>query len=353
MRRVALDHIKEGEYLAKSIYLKGRILLMEGQKLEPRFIKRLKELGFSSVYVREKGEEEVEVEDIVSDQIKQELEMTFRKSLQEMKTKKGTFSIEHLMDLLDEAVEEIARQKKLAVAFMDIKSAEDYMYAHAVNTCLLSLAVGSKLIYDRKRLKSLAVGALLHDVGLAHLPENIVGKKGRLIEAERKIIQSHAEIGYQLLKANRELSLLSAHVAYQHHERYDGKGYPRGLEKEQIHIFARITAVCSVYDALTSDRPYRKRFLPDHAFSLLLAENEKAFDPLVLKAFIDTVALYPIGTQVQLNNGMRGVVVSVTRGATHRPTVRITHDEKGRKLDSPFEVSLLEEKTLLVQKVLE
>lgn len=354
MKRILLEHARSTDRLARSVFTsKGKVLLTAGQKLESRFVSRLKELGISHVYVEDDESQDIAVEDIVSEQLRLEMTQALRSSIARMKHKKATLEVGHLMSLLDEVIDEITQQKSLLVSFMDIRSAEDYLYAHSVNTCLLSIAVGQRFFQDKRRLKDLAVGALLHDAGMAHVPEKIVQKKARLTPPERKIVQAHTEEGYKMMKSKYEVSLLSAHIAYQHHERYDSSGYPRGLSGDMIHPFAKIVAVCSVYDALTSDRPYRRHFLPDRAFSVLLAESKKAFDPDVVRAFAECVAIYPVGTIVRLSNGMEGIVTEVKKGLSHRPKVRITKESSGKKVESLLELDLLQERTLFVEEILE
>ena len=158
----------------------------------------------------------------------------------------------------------------------------------------------------------------------------------------------HTEYGFEILRKDPSVSLLSAHCALQHHEKLDGTGYPRGLKGDEIHPYGKILAVADVFDALTSNRPYRKAMLPHEAMEILYGETYTHFDPKYVKTFQRSVATYPVGLTVKLNTGETGVVVHYEMGAPNRPTVRVLNDPTGDSVDKPYEIDLAKHPSIMI-----
>ena len=161
-------------------------------------------------------------------------------------------------------------------------------------------------------------------------------------------MKQHTTVGYELLRSQGELSVISAHVALLHHERYDGTGYPRGIPGREQHLFGRITAVADVYEALTANRVYRPGYLPHQAFEYILGGGGTYFDPEVVKAFVQSVAVYPIGTEIALSTGQKAVVSSIDPAFPHRPNVRVLYDANGKQVTKPYEIRLSEDLTTMI-----
>lgn len=353
MRKVPLNEVREGERLGRTIFAPdAKVLLAAGQRLERRFLQRLKELGYFAVYVQDQATEDIQIEEVVSEQTRSELTMELKNTCRKLKVTEQSLNVGSLISLVDEVVSEVASKPNLLISFLDIRSKEDYLYAHSVNCCILGIQLATGFFTDLRRLKDLGVGLLLHDVGMVDIPHEVANKAGKLSPSEREKMAQHTQIGFESLRRKDEISLLSAHIAYQHHERSDGTGYPRKLPGDQVHPYAKICTVVDAYDALVSDRPWRKRFTPDRALNLLLLESGKAFDPLVIQKFKENVAIYPVGTMVRLSTQETAVVKSVQKGLSHRPVVRVIKDPKGRDLPSPHEIDLMQERTILIEKVL-
>lgn len=353
VRRVPLNEVKEGERLGRTLLSSdGKVLLAAGQRLEERFLQRLKELGYFAVYIQDQATEDIEIEDVVSEQTRSELTLELVRTCQKLKVTEQTLNVGSLISLVDEVVSEVASKPNLLISFLDIRSQEDYLYAHSVNSCILGIQLATGFFTDVRRLKDLGVGLLLHDVGMVEMPRDVVNKAGKLTPSEKEKVNQHAKLGFEGLRRKDEISLLSAHIAYQHHERYDGTGYPRKLAGDQVHPYAKICAVVDAFDALVSDRPWRKRFTPDRALNLILLESGKAFDPLVIQKFRENVAIYPVGTMVRLSTHETAVVKSVQKGLSHRPVVRVIKDAQGREVPDPYEIDLMQERTILIEKVL-
>lgn len=222
----------------------------------------------------------------------------------------------------------------------EIKSVDDYTFEHSVNVCVLSLITGIGLGFDIQRLRELGVGAMMHDIGKLCIPRKILKKPSQLTVEEFEEIKKHTVLGYELLRKSNQVSMISAYIAFGHHERYDGSGYPLQLKGDNIQICARVVAIADVYDALTSDRVYRKKLRTNEVYEYITTLGANHFDPSVIESFVKYVSVYPVGTGVLLNTKERGIVVRDNKIAPTRPVVRIVYNEKMQKQSIYKEIDL-------------
>lgn len=212
--------------------------------------------------------------------------------------------------------------ENLLIQLASLKSYDHYLITHSINVCIFSLFLGHKLKLDDKDLNTLGLGALLHDIGKMNVPARILNKPGKLTPAEYETIKCHTEEGYNRLKGN--LPEESLRIIRDHHERCNGTGYPRKLANEEINLLTRCVAIADVYDALTTDRCYRKRMLPHDGMEVLMADSAtESLDRNLVTLFLREVAMYPLGTTVKLSNGEIGVVTSIPKHFPMRPNVKI------------------------------
>jgi len=229
------------------------------------------------------------------------------------------------------------------------------MAKNLVNTAILSALMAMELKLPNHRVLQIVTGALLHDVGMLRLPKEIVEKKGGLSPAELQRIQAHTLYTYKIV--NKELLYPEdvGLIVLQHHERWDGEGYPRRIAGADIDLGARIVSAADAFEAMVSQKPYRNPMMGYQAMKNLLSDNLRRFDPNVIKAFIQTMGIYPIGSIVLLNNGALARVVDVQASAPLRPSIRILADEFGQvfKNDEGELLDLLVEKSLFIAKAVE
>ncbi|PIV39039.1 MAG: HD-GYP domain-containing protein [Candidatus Omnitrophica bacterium CG02_land_8_20_14_3_00__42_8] len=354
MRQTSIDNITKEMKLGKDIYsAEGIVLLARGQELKAKYVERLRNLGIYLVYIEDKRVADVEVKDLISEQTRREATKIIKDTMLSLKKKRAIIEVRGIKETVNEMVDEIIANRHLLINLLDMRSYDDYLYNHSVGVCILSLTIGIAYKYDELRLRDLGVGALLHDVGKTKISSEILNKPGKLTAEEFEEIKKHSRWGFDMLRGEKELSLLSSHIAYQHHERCDGRGYPRGLSEEETLQFARIVSVADVYDALTADRIYRKRFLPHEARKIIESNLETQFSLQIVKIFFENVALYPVGTMVKLSTGERGVVMKTERGFASQPQVRVLYNEKGEELERYRERNLREEPTISITKVVE
>lgn len=333
--------------LAKSIYSEAGILLLNaGSVLRFEYLTQLKNKGFASLFIGEVPED-IEVPEVISDFVRMEASRTMREAMISIKHT-GGFDAKKLEKIVDMIIDEILAKKDIIVNVMDLKSTGDYTFRHSVNVCILSLMIGRSLLYPHKKMHELGMGALLHDIGKSLISSEVLEKKGRLTDEEFDEIKKHARYGYDILLPFDSLSLLSKHVAYQHHERLNGTGYPRKINTKEIVEYAKVVAIVDCYDAITSDRPYKKKKPPVEAIKeLSLPMFKKDFDQKAMRHLVRMVAPYPVGITVELSDGRSAIVTKINPEAIDRPVVTIlTETEK----KSSERVSLLEDETININK---
>ncbi len=354
MRLVATSSVHPGAILAKAVLSdKGVVLVSDGVALSEKLLARLGDLGVTYIYVKDPRTDDIESGSSIDAAMKRKavasIEETFTQIKKGNKLSDSIIiekSSKSFKKIIRDLVQQINDNKDLFGILADVCTYDSYIFSHSLNVTLYSLAIGIELKLKPQELDMLGIGAILHDVGKMKVPSEILFKTGKLTEEEFAEIQKHAEAGFEILRRVHTLPLLAAHCAYQHHERLNGSGYPRRLVEEEIHLFAKIIAVADVFDAVTSNRVYRGAMLPHEGLEILYAGSGKQFDTAVVEAFRRSVAVYPAGMMIHLNDGRSGVVVRQNKGVSDRPVVRILEKE-GLPVE-PFDLDLAEELTVIV-----
>lgn len=326
MRFVNSDSIKEGMILAKSLLGKnGELLLNKGVVLIPSYVVKIKEQGYNGIYVEDELSRDIDITDIVDDNIRLEAVKSVKSVFSNIEDGKGVplHMYRNLADIIDNIVDCILDNKSAMVNIIDLKTFDNYTFYHSVNVCILSIVIGKALNFNKKQLYNLGMTAILHDIGKTFIPREILNKTAKLSDKEFDIIKSHSSKGYVYLKENFDIPAVSYVGILHHHERYDGSGYPMGVKGEDINLFGRIVTVSDVYDAITSDRPYRKALSSFEAIEYIMGNSGVAFDPEVAKIFTQKIAPYPVGTSVRLSDGKVGLIIENYPDCCTRPKVKI------------------------------
>jgi HD-GYP domain-containing protein (c-di-GMP phosphodiesterase class II) len=334
---------------------KGMILLGAGVKLSERMITRLKQVGVTSLYIEDSRTEDIVIVDAISDETRRAAVNTVYNSMLKLaESDRGARRASRpqigreLSRVFQDILSDLKTNNNKLISLASIFTVDGYLYHQSVNVAILATALGLVRGYGSKELTELGVGALLHDIGCTRVPADLLNKPGVYSDDEYQLVKKHCEYGFDILREQDGVSLLSAHVALQHHERYDGSGYPRGLQGQEIHEYARIVGLCDVYEALTSKRMHRDAHLPHEALEFLLGGGTTLFDVNLVKLFAKNVAIYPVGMSVRLNTNETAVVVSLNPEYPQRPVVRLLTDESGRKLDMPYDLDLTKELTMMI-----
>lgn len=243
-----------------------------------------------------------------------------------------------MLELVDEIAGSITRAPTALLSVARLKNHDDYTYLHSMAVCGLMISLGKKMGLDEHQLRRVGMGGLLHDVGKAAVPLSILNKPTQLSDEEFIIMREHPIIGAQLLmdaEAGEDLVDMALH----HHEKFDGSGYPHGLKGEEISLFSRMAAVCDVYDAVTSDRAYRKGWSPAEAMHKMLSWRGH-FDSTLLHEFVRTIGIYPVGSLVRLASGRVALVVEASEISLMKPKVHVFWSLHAQREVKPEELDL-------------
>lgn len=358
MRLLSIGQIRPGMKLGKRIYNEeGLTLLAEGAELTVSIIRRLERLGIDILYVQDEVTDDIVLPEMVADETRREAVKQIRTVYRSMMNDKmGRMSYPHLgysfRKMTESILDDLGSREDVLIMLGDIHTTDHYLYTHSFNVCLYTLTLGMAAGHSREDLFTLGMGSILHDIGKTRISPKVLLKPGRLTDEEFAEMKRHTELGYALLKDEPFVPLLAAHCAFQHHERLDGSGYPRGIRDGEIHDFAKWIAITDSYDAMTTNRVYRRGMLPHEAVDILYSGSCTQYDQRKLEVFRDKVALYPVGLTVRLSTGQTGVVTSVPPKTPNRPIVRVIEDEEGASVQ-PYEVDLSRHLSIMVSRIAE
>ena len=389
---LALEDVRPGMMLGVGLRNReGHTVLGAGQTLTQGFVARLKSLGYCAVWIDDEDTRDIPFVDTLSESTRTEtshaIQDTFSVTLKEAQ-KLGTISVQEVRGTLEdrrfqqtfkdlELVERLTGTVENVVSEVvdgavltglgSLRTHSTYLYHHSLDVAVTATILGRILGYDRKMLNQLAVGCMLHDIGTLFVDPDVLNKPTTLTEDEFRRIIDHTSLGYLFIRDSLRVGLVAAHIAYQHHERQNGSGYPRGLVGSnrlvtgaEMHLPGRITplaeiaAIADFHDACSSDRPHRSRLPADLVWRTMRDAAGTHLNREMVEAFLRVLPPYPVGTQVQVMDGRwRGhiaVVVRVSQEATDRPLIRVLSQPDGERID-PVDIDLRKESMVIRGRV--
>jgi len=386
---MSLDDLRPGMRLGIGMHNReGHMLLGPGVSLTSQYIARLRDLGCSALWVDDEDTRDIPYEQILTDTTRMaatiEIQNTFamaareapalraastqeiRAAVEGRRTQQkfdGDPAASRLVSHVDAVVGEVL-DRPVLTGLSSIRSHDTYTFNHSLDVMTTSTVIGRLLGYDRQTLRKLAVGSMLHDIGKIFVDDAILNKQGRLTEEESQRLRDHCVLGYLFVRDSLRLGVLAAHMAYQHHERQDGTGYPRGLTGTNrivrgleihvpghIHPHAEIVAIADFHDARSSNRPNRPASPPDQVWRMIRERAGTHFNREMVDLFLSVLPPYPVGTRVAVTGGRwqghLGVVARLDRHVMTKPVIRILSDQAGRRLE-PFELDLTRDEATIM-----
>lgn len=320
----------------------GRVLIARRTPLEDFHIDALKKMGVGGVYIREGEEDEVKenpdqpvkvpeavqkkydkikVEDPAKVKISESVRNRVAQGIQYLyqDTKSADFT-NASRSITDDLMKAISDNEAVAVDISALKVSDEYTFKHSVDVATMSMVVARKYGLTDKQVYDIGITGLLHDIGKSKIPNEVLNKAGKLTDEEFEIMRQHSVFGYRILEDKEDISQEIKLGVLQHHEKTNGRGYPMKVEGDKITLFARIISVSDIYDALVTERPYKKPFSPRDAVEMIMSMTGE-LDIKVMQCFMESVILYPVGTDVALSNGETARVVENVSHSVLRPKV--------------------------------
>lgn len=364
LKRIPTEALEAGMVLGETLYDDmGNVLLSQGIELRHVYIEKIALLNLDSVLISDVSkyifeDTALSVEDPVLSMVNRDMIVAETRAeavnlvkgfMDGLNSTAGTPHIDKLLQIVNQIIDEILKNDEIAFHLGDLKSVDDYTFEHSVNVCVLALLSGISVGLKRAALVELGIGAILHDIGKILIPQDVLNKPGLLDDSEFDIVKRHARLGYDVLGRIKGISQASCAVALDHHERYDGNGYPNAMSKESIPLYSRIVAVADVFDALTSDRIYSRKISPYKAMEYVVSMMGAHFDPEIVRHFTRQLGFYYKGLTVKLNSGEIAVVTVPQQG---RPVVRILVDALGMEVGEYYEIDMLKNPGVQIVSIL-
>ncbi|HNX23458.1 MAG TPA: HD-GYP domain-containing protein [Spirochaetota bacterium] len=374
MKKILVEDLKPGMVFSKAVYIDSEnVLVAPNAQLKEEDIKKLMKWGVNSVETAgdmlQSGSDTGASATLKTGQVLERYEqlLGMRKRLIEIHSN-ACYLIEQVYSAIrkDHSIELSAVQKVVndiigmlkenSNVFLFLNGFDDvernYLVTHSVNVTFYSLIIGQAMNYNDKQLLELGTGTILIDAGMTKVPVYIVHKQSNLTDSEYQMIKAHPVHGYKSLRSYPDVNDRMANISLQHHEQFDGKGYPRGLKGKEIDEYARIASIADSYESQISNRSYREKVGAYHAMKNLLASGVNKFDPEILKIFLSRMSVYPIGSLVELNDQTIGLVIGSVTEKPLRPIIKLIFDSGHKKIEETRIINLLEDTTKYITRVL-
>ncbi len=291
VKLVELNQDIIGKKLGKSLFnTKGNRLLGEGAEITSFHFSHLTEIGYKSIYIINNQSIDFEMNDqLVSERMLAKTPYILRNIFNRFmgKDKISIFETKkELHAVAEQLLKDVEPDRQNALALLDLKRSEDYFYQHSLNVAIYSILIGSDLCFRQSKILDLTLAALLHDIGMLEIDKAILNKPAELSDSEYTEIKKHTILGFHRLGRHCSYGGLITIAAVQHHERYDGSGYPNKLSSDEIHEYSQIVSLADFFDAYTSDRPYRRLHSIEEALKYIKENEGHQFAPKIVETFL-------------------------------------------------------------------
>lgn len=353
MRKVAVRSIKGDEVLAQDIISDYDVLLMSaGIVLKKEYIHRLEEMGIYYIYVEDEYAEGIEKENITEIKIKEQCQKQIQMILDKF-VYCGSSELEAVKEVAQEIILDLLEQPEIMFNVSGVRQKSEAAYSHSINVAALSVFIALRMKIRKEKIREIAIGALLHDIGYVYIKTDIKNKKyTEFTEKEQKEMQMHVIYGYSAMEKQDWLSTTAKDIILHHHECVDGTGYPMHIDREKLRIGSRIVAICDTFDSLIYGN-FSEQMQVHEAIEYIVSNAGTKFDQEVVNVFNRSVAAYPNGTVVLTNEGEVGIVLRQNKEQPTRPVIRMIKDNAGTEYKKWVEKDLLKELSLFVKGIVE
>ncbi len=359
MRKIPIEYGKSGDVLGRTIYSNlGGKLLSEGSRLNESSIRKLRKNGCFSIYIKDKYTEE-EIEEI----IKPETMRKFHDIQDNLKNividynysnkvdlKNVDTNIRSIDEIIDEILYDVLFDKNILDHLINISIYDDYTVNHSLNVMMLATVIAKYKGLGMQEIKNLAIGCMFHDIGKTFIPIELINKPDVLTRDEFEMVKTHSQKGYEFLRNYTDLPTPSINIALCHHERECGSGYPRNLQGKDIPLFSKIASICDVFDALTSDRPYRRAVPVNEAMEYLLGAGGDEFSLETIRDFAESINVFPKDTLVRLSDGREGIICEANNEIHSRPKIKICGEDNEEV--APYIIDLIHVTNIVIEEVI-
>lgn len=351
MRSITLDEIQPGMYLSRPLMTAdGKILLSEGIEIKERYIQYLRKQGLTSLFIGEPAvEATVKAEKRFYDAKQQKQAMDdAREVVNKFRVGRG-INLDRVKNIVSDLIQQLDQNPENMVHLLDMRRKEEYIFSHAVNTCILSIMTGLAMGYNAKQLDELGQAALLHDIGKVKFSTYLARQFPEyLTKSGKEEYKRHTFYSWEILRESQNISANVVDACFQHHERWNGSGYPMGLKGNAISEYAQIISIADVYDRLIVGIPHRQVTPVYYAAAILNKAAGEYFNPAIVSKFTQNVVVYPMGKSVRLNTMQSGVILGVNINNTTTPVVRITSSRDGSYINQIAELDLQKNPDLFI-----
>lgn len=324
MRYMPLGQLKNGMILGQEIHdANGRMLLAKNTTLTQENISYITFLGIQGVYIDDNFSKDVQIQEVVRPEVRQTAVTLVQNIF--MRTSEGELpdQEQEIKEKVEEIVGDVLENEDVMYNLIEIKTYDGYTYFHSANVAILAGVIGAKCGLDKEELEDLVTAGFLHDIGKVFISSDIINAPRRLTEEERIKMMDHPRKGYEFLLENYDFPERVTTAVYEHHEWYNGNGSPCHKKGKELTVCSRILKAADVYDAMTSRRSYHAPYLPSEVMEYIMGRSGMEFDPRIVKVMMRELCVYPVGCEVELSDGRRGVVIENHRGYVLRPTVKL------------------------------
>ncbi len=361
LKEVEVHFLKPGSVLSGIVYdEKGTMLWPARKPMTDNFIAKLNVTGIKTIYyVPPKWKNTAAESPIFSDASLEYASQALDEIVNQIRYGKLP-DVNMAQTVIEKLFSDLEGNPNGFLNLMVLKDYDSYTYTHSINVGILSMYLTRRLGFNNYYVKEVGLGGFLHDIGKIKIPSRIVNKHGTLNEEEFRVMKNHPVLGFKLIKDDATLSKYIKKVVLFHHERWNGTGYPLGLQGEAIGNFAQIVSVCDVYDALTTERSYKKAYSINDALLYVMRHTLSHFSPYVSQRFINEMAMkydlgsfYPIGSFVQLNSNEIGYITGKNEEYSTKPEVVVLKNPKGLPLRMPIQIDLKRDTSRVITRTID